>query len=81
MPTPDSSFDNVALLAIDDALRSANPNVKATLLASCDAKLFALQSQMLDRSADTGGQLAAVQGLLPQSQATRLILVLKNRSE
>lgn len=81
VPTPDGSLDNVALLAVDDTLRSANPSVKATLLASRNAKLFALQSQMLDRGADAGELLAAVQGLLQQSQATRLILVLKNRSD
>ena len=81
VPTPDGSLDNVALLAVDDALRRANPRTNATLLASRDPKLFALQSQMLDSGASAGELLAAVRGLLQQSQATRLILVSKHRSD
>ena len=68
VPTADGALDNVALLAIDDALRRANPKTNATLLASRDPKLFALQAKLLDSGGDTGELLAAVQGLLRQSQ-------------
>ena len=81
VPTADGALDNVALLAVDDALRRANPKTEATLLASRDPTLFALQAKLLDRGSDTGELLAAVQGLLRQSQATRLILVSKHRGD
>jgi hypothetical protein len=81
VPTPDGSLDNVALLAVDDALRRANPKANPTLLASRDPKLFALQLKTLDSGASAGELLAAVRVLLQQSQATRLILVSKHRGE
>ena len=81
VPTADGALDDVALLAVDDAQRRAKPQTHATLLASRDPKLFALQAKLLDGGGDTGELLAAVQGLLRESQATRLILVTKHRGD
>jgi hypothetical protein len=77
----DGALDKIALLAVDDALRHANPNTTPTLLAARDPKLYALQAQMLDQGANSSDLFNVVKGLLAQTQATRLILVSKHRGE
>jgi len=77
----DGALDKMVLLAVDDALRRARPGTVATLLAARDPQLYRLQDQMLEQGGESSELLTAVKALLAQSQATRLILVTKHRSE
>jgi len=77
LPVKDPIFDHTVLLAVDDAVRKADPGAK-TLLLGADAALAEAQSKALD-AADPASVIAqAVRARLPAG-ATRLILVVKSR--
>ena len=78
VPLGSASLDRAMLLAVDDAVRRADPSAKTILLAPRDPKLF----DAAMRSLDGGGIPAlfeAVRPVVAKANATHLILVTKHR--
>ena len=78
VPLGGASLDRAMLLAVDDAVRRADPNAKPILLAPRDPKLF----EVVTRSLDSGGAATvfeAVRPIVAKTSATHLILVTKHR--
>ena len=78
VPLGGASLDRAMLLAVDDAVRRADPSAKTVLLAPRDTKLF----DAALRSLDGGGIPAvfeAVRPVVAKANATHLILVTKHR--
>lgn len=78
VPLGGASLDRAMLLAVDDAVRRADPAARPILLAPRDPKLF----ETAMRSLDGGGTAAvfeAVRPVLANAKATHLILVTKHR--
>ena len=78
VPLGGASLDRAMLLAVDDAVRRADPSAKTVLLAPRDPKLF----DAALRSLDGGGIPAvfeAVRPVVAKANATHLILVTKHR--
>ena len=78
IPLGSASLDRAMLIAVDDAVRRADPSAKPVLLAPRDPKLFDIAT----RSLDSGGVTMvydAVRPIVAKTQATHLILVTKHR--
>ena len=78
VPLGGASLDRAMLLAVDDAVRRADPSAKTVLLAPRDPKLF----DAAMRSLDGGGIPAvfeAVRPVVAKANATHLILITKHR--
>lgn len=78
VPLGSASLDRAMLLAVDEAVRRADPSAKPILLASRDPKFYAAAA----RSVDGGGTAAvfeAVRPIVANAKATHLILVTKHR--
>ena len=78
IPLGGASLDRAMLLAVDDAVRRADPSAKPVLLAPRDPKLF----EVVTRSLDSGGAATvyeAVKPIVAKTNATHLILVTKHR--
>ncbi|HUP98731.1 MAG TPA: hypothetical protein VM073_12345 [Usitatibacter sp.] len=78
VPLGTASLDRAMLLAVDDAVRRAEPTAKPILLAPRDPRLF----DAAMRSLDAGGTAAvfeAVRPVLASSKATHLLLITKHR--
>ena len=78
VPLGGASLDRAMLLAVDDAVRRADPSAKTVLLAPRDPKLFDAALSSLD-----GGGIPAVfdavRPVVAKANATHLILVTKHR--
>jgi hypothetical protein len=75
---PSGTLDRAVLLAIDDALRGADPAARPVLLATRDPSLYAVARRALDE----GGTLRvfeAVRPVVAGARATHLILVTRHR--
>ncbi len=79
LPVKDPIFDRTALLAVDNAVRRAEPGAKTILLGGSAPELLDAQTKSL--ATDAGVQIVAdaIRGRLPAVGATRLILVVKSR--
>jgi hypothetical protein len=78
VPMPTSVIDRAVLLAVDEALRRADPDARPVLLAARDPALFAAVERSLD-DGGTGRVFEAVRPVVASAQATHLILVTKHR--
>lgn len=81
VPVNDAAFDNIALLAVDEAIKRVDPQATTTLLTVTHGAVYRLSDAMLDRPDDSSALLGAIKGMLQKSQATRLILVTKHRGD
>ena len=72
-------FDRAALLAVDSAVRRADPSARVLLLGGRDPVLLEAQSRALGRDAAAQAIADALRPRLPATGATRLILVAKAR--
>ena len=78
VPLGSASLDRAMLLAVDDAVRRAEPGAKPVLLAPRDPKLFDAAMRSLDRGG-TPAVFEAVRPVLANAKATHLILITKHR--
>ncbi|HYC35883.1 MAG TPA: hypothetical protein VEC19_05635 [Usitatibacter sp.] len=76
---PDNSIDRAITLAIDDALRRANPGTQPILLASQRADLYAASYNAMDRADGVARVYQAVKPIVGKTGATHLVLVTKHR--
>jgi hypothetical protein len=74
-------FDNAALGSADTAISQLEPNAKVTLLSSNEAKLFEAQERILETDADGNALFNDVLKAEKDSQASRVILIVKHRGE
>lgn len=77
---PDNSIDRAVTLAVDDALRRANPGSQPILLHSRRADLYEASFQSMDRRDGVARVYAAVKPIVEKSGATHMVLVTKHRS-
>ncbi|MEO5692182.1 MAG: hypothetical protein ABIQ72_03585 [Usitatibacter sp.] len=78
VPLGGASLDRAMLLAVDEAVRKADPSARPVLLAPRDPKLF----EVAARSLDGGGTAAVFEAVKPvaaKANATHLILITKHR--
>jgi hypothetical protein len=76
------ALDNATLLAIDEAMRHSDREVKTILLGGRDPALLALQSRGLDERGDgLALLLPAIQPIAQKAGATHLVIVTKHRDE
>jgi hypothetical protein len=78
LPVKDPIFDRTALLAVDEALRKADPGAKALFLGS-NAALLEAQARALASDDPAAAMAASLAPSLAPTGATRLILVVKSR--
>ena len=76
---PDNSIDRAVTLAVDDALRRANPGSQPILLHSRRADLYEASYQSMDRRDGVARVYAAVKPIVEKTGATHLVLVTKHR--
>ena len=76
---PDNSIDRAVTLAVDEALRRANPGSQPVLLHSRRADLYEASYQSMDRRDGVARVYAAVKPIVEKSGATHLVLVTKHR--
>lgn len=76
---PDNSIDRAVTVAVDDALRRANPGTQPILLHSRRADLYDASFQSMDRRDGVARVYAAVKPIVDKTQATHLVLVTKHR--
>jgi hypothetical protein len=78
VPLPDATLDRTVVLAVDDALRRADPAARPVLLTARDPSLYAIAAKSLD-SGGTARVFEAVRPVVANARATHLILVTKHR--
>ena len=76
---PDNSIDRAVTLAVDDALRRANPGSQPILLHSRRADLYEASYQSMDRRDGVARVYAAVKPIVEKTGATHLVLITKHR--
>lgn len=79
VPMHDPVIDRTALLAVDDAIRRADPAARPLLLGGHDPALLDAQTRMLEGSGTLQQIVDTLRPRLPKTGATRLILVVKTR--
>lgn len=80
MPLADPALDRAALLAVDTALRRAQPGAKVVLLGGRDPAALQAQSRSLGTPDAAQAVADAVVPHLPATGATHLVLILKARA-
>jgi hypothetical protein len=75
------AIDHAALLAADNALRSANPDAKASMLMVNDPAVYEAQSHALDDGSAVRSILPSLARILGSAKATHLILFSKQRHD
>jgi hypothetical protein len=80
VPVPDGTLDRAVLLAMDEAIRKADPSAKPVLLATRDPALYSVAQNSLD-SGGTARVFEAVRPVVVGARATHLILVTKHRHQ
>lgn len=78
VPLGRASLDRAMLLAVDEAVRRAEPAAQPILLAPRDPRLYAAATKSLD-GGGTAAVFEAVRPVLAGTKATHLILVTKHR--
>jgi hypothetical protein len=81
LPVDDASLDGAIAAAAESAITEANPASQWLRFSIRDARLFALQDQLLSPGAESDGLREALRGLLAKAGATHLIVVTKWRGE
>lgn len=77
---PDATIDRGVLLAVDDAVRRAEPNAKTTLLVSRRQAVYDSVARALEKGGTTANAFEAVRPVVASAKgATHLILVTKYR--
>ena len=77
----DALIEKTSLLAVDAALKKAEPGTKPVLLFPQDGRLYAAQTKLLDEGGSSLRLLEYIRGLLQGRGTTHLILVTKLRHE
>lgn len=77
-PMPHAALDRAMLLAVDDAIRKANPGAHPVLLSTKDPSLYAIAEKSLD-SGGAARVFEAVRPVVANAKATHLVLVTKHR--
>ena len=72
------TLDRAVLLAVDEAIRKAQPSAKPVLLTTRDPSLYAIADKSLD-SGGTARVFEAVRPVVANAKATHLVLVTKHR--
>jgi hypothetical protein len=80
VPLPSAVIDQAVVLAVDEALRRADPSARPVLLAARSPALFAAANRALDDGGTTR-VFEAVRPVVAGAQATHLILVSKHRHQ
>lgn len=75
------AIDNATVLAVDRAVKAAQPGAEVVLLGTRDPTLFAAQRKALEEGGGSQGIVALLRDVLSGSQATHLILVTKLRHD
>lgn len=75
------ALDNTALLAVEEALKTADPQAEVVLLATRDPAVFAAQARMLEKGGREEGLLGQIAKVAEGAQASHLVLVAKLRHE
>lgn len=78
VPVPNGTLDRAVLLAVDEAIRKADPSANPVLLSTRDPALYAVAQKSLD-SGGTARVFEAVRPVVADAKATHLILVTKHR--
>jgi hypothetical protein len=78
---PDNMLDKSMLLAIDEAIRRAQPAAETILLTPRDPALFAAAAREIDGHGNVAKIYDAVQPVLAGTNATHLVLVTKQRHQ
>ncbi|MGE5094097.1 MAG: hypothetical protein ACM3SO_03105 [Betaproteobacteria bacterium] len=76
---PDNSLDRSMVVAIDEAIRRAQPGAATTLLAPKDPSLFAAADRRIEGSGNLAEILDAVRPMVAGTDATHLVLVTRQR--
>ena len=76
---PDNSIDRAVTIAIDDALRRADPGSRPILLSSQRADLYDASYRSMDQGDGVARVYAAIKPIVERTDATHLILVTKHR--
>ena len=80
VPMADPVFDRAALLAVEAAVKRAQPAAEVVLLGGRDAGLLEVQSKTLGSAGSAQAVADALVPRLPKTEATHLILVTKGQS-
>jgi hypothetical protein len=80
IPVADPVFDRTALLAVEAAVKRAQPKSEVILLAGRDAGLLDVQSKGLGSNGAAQAIADALVPRLPKTEATHLIIVTKAQS-
>jgi hypothetical protein len=78
LPVTGGTLDRAVLLAVDDAVRRADPAAKPVLLATRDPALYAVAQKSLDEGG-VARVFEAVRPVVAGAKATHLLLVTKHR--
>ena len=78
IPMPGNILDRAVLLAVDEAIRKAQPSAKPVLLSTRDPALYAVAEKSLD-AGGTARVFEAVRPVVASAKATHLVLVTKHR--
>lgn len=78
VPMPGNTLDRAVLLAVDEAIRKAQPSAKPVLLSTRDPALYGAAEKSLD-SGGTARVFEAVRPVVAGAKATHLLLVTKHR--
>jgi hypothetical protein len=80
-PVPTGIFDEMAVSAAEDVVKRLKPVSPVLRFSIRDARLFALQEQLLVDADDSRGVREALAKLLRENAVTRLLLVTKRRDD
>jgi len=81
LSVPDPTLDRAALLAVDEAVRRADPSARVVLLGGRDPAAIEAQSRTLGSDGAAQAIVDALLPRLPKTGATHLILATKKRQE
>jgi len=73
------AIDNTTVLAMESAVKRAEPATEVVLLAARDPAIFAAQARMLEKDSGTEALLPAIRQVLAGAQASHLLLATKVR--
>lgn len=78
VPMPGDTLDRAVLLAVDEAIRKAQPSAKPVLLSTRDPALYGVAEKSLD-AGGTARVFEAVRPVVAGARATHLLLITKHR--
>jgi hypothetical protein len=81
IPVKTPMLDDVALLAVEEAVKRADTGARLDLLSSSDPVLYQFQNGLFSATGDSATVQSALRSVLKNSTADRLILVSKHRAD